>query len=392
MSVNGAGRNAVDRRRRHRVLFLTGLDLSRRDGQSIYALRTFDGIAGHPDLRATLLAPKPPDPGELLAVAARTGAKLSMVGVSYRTRSARQHLVVQLRLLIQGVALLWRGRQDAVVYSLRPYMIAPLVLAWLFRLRRILLVEGMEERNLGRLVGGRALRSVGYSVLQHNIRKADFIYAAYPEAQRWMVAARAPGATRVVPCGVDIDLFRPVRATESRAQLTVGYVGSFRHIHLVDVLLEAARDMPVGVILVGGVKESSVQELFSLPNVAYLGERPQAALPAMFSDCDVMWGVTALGHWGIPIKCFEYLACNKKVIYRDCPELQFITEEGFGYSMANPDVSATRELLGRLIEDRQNGSLADNTDARAYVGRNYSWDAFGRQVAADLGSHSRSRT
>jgi hypothetical protein len=64
-----------------------------------------------------------------------------------------------------------------------------------------------------------------------------------------------------------------------------------------------------------------------LPNLYFLGLKPQALLPSYLAHCDVTfipWKTNAITRATSPLKLYEYLAMHKPVVSPDLPHLHNI--------------------------------------------------------------------
>ena len=172
--------------------------------------------------------------------------------------------------------------------------------------------------------------------------------------------------------------------------LTIGYVGSFRKVHLVLDLLQASKNLNIAFLLIGDGSEKTIIESYvkenNMTNVDFLGSKEQSELIQYFAECDVMWAATNDKHWGIPIKCFEYLACNKKVIYTKKEDFVFIEKNNYGYGLDTTDVESIQNLLKRIMLDYDNGILEDNKNSRDYIVQHNDWHTFSKVIIEDINS------
>jgi hypothetical protein len=138
--------------------------------------------------------------------------------------------------------------------------------------------------------------------------------------------------------GADLRLFR--RALEPELDLPaelntipkprIGYYGA---LHKIDMLLveQCARQLPeCSFVFVGpingqqGIGYRATRATQELPNVFFLGARPQGQLPAYLKSFDVAWlpfKVNELTRSMCPIKMYEYLAAGKSVVSVYLPEI-----------------------------------------------------------------------
>lgn len=374
-----------------RIVYISVVDVSKKNGQGVYALESIKSIArNHHDTDHDLafVLPKPAN----LSVLQNDPLLHSHHFVFLRTKEKERQLVwhiwIQLSILFKLVFTL---RPDFIVYSLKPTMIGPWLYSKMFRAPVFLQVEGMAARRIRTLVRGWGV-AIGNFVLVSTIRDAAEVYPAYSSAKEWVDSLRQSRLSRILRCGVDSAVFvqKPSRATR---RLTIGYVGSFRKEHLLAELIAASRGLNLEIYLVGdGVERDRIQAYLDdhkQNNVHLLGPREQHQLPEFFAGCDVMWACIDIDHWAVPIKCAEYLACNKKVIVSERADFEFVTEREYGYVLRNTTSGDIRTLL-LTIQDAYNAAgIKDNLDSAAFVKANNDWSAFGRVILSDIISFAR---
>ncbi|MFC1896866.1 glycosyltransferase, partial [Thermodesulfobacteriota bacterium] len=188
----------------------------------------------------------------------------------------------------------------------------------------------------------------------------------------------APDAVGVVPCGVDLSLFRPVEKETARRKIGVDsterivlYVGRIVPLKGIERLLEAAaflrRQMDLRILIVGGdnglgsqpelerLKQVS-QELGIADRVIFAGRVKHEELPYYYSAADVF--VLPSYHESFGMAALESLACGTPVVAGRVGGLESIIQT---------------EEAGRLLSD-------------------FSPDSFGQSISEVLvESHSRSR-
>ncbi len=196
-------------------------------------------------------------------------------------------------------------------------------------------------------------------------------------------------AILVTPTGVDLDLFQGRRdATELRRRLglddrlIVGWVGSFRPFHALDIAVEGvAQVRDSALLLVGdGPERACIEQLARTRNVDVVttGTVPHADLPRYLDAMDVGLVVAADSetyHYS-PLKLAEYLAAGLPVVAPNVSQFCDRLVDGTEVLFVPPgDPSALADALARLRDDpdlRTRSSCA----ARAAAPQ-WSWD---RQV------------
>jgi D-inositol-3-phosphate glycosyltransferase len=163
------------------------------------------------------------------------------------------------------------------------------------------------------------------------LQKVDAIVAATADERMQIIRSCgvAPSRVEVVPCGVDLKLFRPHQRWYAREQFDLQqtqpvllFAGRLDPFKGPDLLLRASAMMQeeAQIVIVGG--ESGDKELVSLQKLAkelgvnqrvrFLGARPQQELPLLFSAADIT--VVPSYHESFGLVAIESLACGTPVV------------------------------------------------------------------------------
>ena len=214
------------------------------------------------------------------------------------------------------------------------------------------------------------------------ISSADRI-VAFSEHERDAIA-RLYDAGRdniaVIPCGVDVDRFRPVDAVEARGRLGLGdskvvlYVGRVEPLKGIDILLKAVAQLgqaeSVKTLIVGGDSEGDreVERLKSLadelgisPRVRFVGRVEQQELPAYYSAADVC--VVPSYYESFGLVALESMACGTPVVASRVGGLPTIVKDGVtGYLVPwrcpEPFADRLDILLSSAVVNRGMGQAA----------------------------------
>jgi glycosyltransferase involved in cell wall biosynthesis len=283
-------------------------------------------------------------PEEALAMASRPS-------LSPRTRGlwhdSLPHLV---KLAAKDGLSAWKAMRSRRAALDGPWRSADLAFVWQhhelfqmagFRLARaiarplVLFVDApiiWEERKWGarRPGWGRFLERTGE---KPQFRSADLVACVSEEVASEVVRRGAPPERVVVtPCSVDPQLFRPDssgKAVRERLGLgkafVVGWIGSFRRFHGIDLFLQAAasaqESIPdLALLLVGDGPERSrmtqLAETLGLRNVCFTGTVPYREIPAHIAAMDIALILDPADHsfHYSPLKLREYMACGQAVI------------------------------------------------------------------------------
>jgi len=285
---------------------------------------------------------------------------------------------------------------DVVVARMHPVLIAPAILASRYRKPYILLSRGTSYKNL-------RFSSVLRRIYKMNVRLADEVYTASQEIKHDTDKMRKEGQTeaKVFPNGINPELFEPLPKAEARGALelglrdgnfVVGFVGSMGPRHTVDRLIKSVRflddSIPIKLLLVGdGPKLEEYKKLAEesgLDDTAiFTGFVPHEQVHEYISACDITYGVTEQDS-ATPIKCFEYLACERPVIVRDIPELGFVAEEDVGTQIEEIDEREIADAIKKMYEKEESKRKEMGERGREYVLENHTWDRLVDMVLKDL--------
>jgi len=241
--------------------------------------------------------------------------------------------------------------------------------------------------------------------------QADLLVAATPleRAQMiWLYGAN-PARIRVVPCGVDIKLFKPIPPAEARARLglpsdhqMVLFVGRVEPLKGIDTLLRAmallVRDLPdwqrrLCVSIIGGdaaansaaVNEEMKRlkrlraELGISDLVVFLGAQDQDALNVYYSAAEVL--VMPSHYESFGMVALEAMACGTPVIASKVGGLAFTVQDGVtGFHVPDRDPEALAARISLTLRD---------PDLRHRLGQQaaqwaqrYNWPAVASQIVA----------
>ena len=243
---------------------------------------------------------------------------------------------------------------------------------------------------------------------------ADCLVAATPLERAQMVWLYGADACKimVVPCGVDLSLFRPVSQDEARRLLglpagrrVVLFVGRIEPLKGIDTLLRAmallaadgaSKQEDLSVIIVGGAPGAGAAQVRSELDrlqrlqaelgidhlVTFMGAQNQDTLVYYYSAADVT--VVPSHYESFGMVALEAMACGTPVIASKVGGLAFTVQDGqTGFLVPDRDP----ELLAAKIR-----SLLDDDDLRRRLGRQAEqWaDRFGWPAIADqiLGVYS----
>lgn len=241
----------------------------------------------------------------------------------------------------------------------------------------------------------------------HLLREADAIVAAtlLDRAQMRAHYLADPERVAVIPCGVDTATFRPLDQAEARQRLglpapptkLVLFVGRIEPLKGLDTLLRAMAllvpnaSSDTQLVVVGGdahAREDQwgaeerrlrgmVAELGLHDHVRFIGSRPQAQLPLLYSAADV---VAVPSHYeSFGLVALEAQACGTPVVASKIGGLTYTIRDGVsGFLVPWHDSAAFADRIGQLVEHE---GLREEMGAHAIANAQaYAWPHIADQV------------
>ncbi|HMQ31543.1 MAG TPA: glycosyltransferase family 4 protein [Chloroflexaceae bacterium] len=201
----------------------------------------------------------------------------------------------------------------------------------------------------------------------------------------------AQGRVFVIPNGVDPARFPPRRPAAARP-FTVGFVGTLKPWHGLDVLLDAfarlrARAPEARLLIVGDGPERGAVERRSASlgldgAVRLTGAVPPAAIPGLLREMDAATAPYPAAEqcYFSPLKLFEYMAAGLPVVASRVGQVAAVVEHGRSGLLCPPgDAGALAEALAMLRADP--GLRARlGAAARAEVMARHTWDAVAGRI------------
>jgi glycosyltransferase involved in cell wall biosynthesis len=199
-----------------------------------------------------------------------------------------------------------------------------------------------------------------------SLRRATLVAAGSEEVAEQVVRLGAEERrVLVTPTGVDLDLFPPDldgRTVRDRLGLgdrfVVGWAGSFRRFHSLDLAVEAVAQVDGAVLLLvgDGPERATIEQLARSRRVDVIttGTVAHPDLPAHLAAFDIALVQAAAGagfHYS-PLKLAEYLAAGRAVIAPDVPALAERFVDGTELVLVPPgDVEGLATALRSLRDD-----------------------------------------
>lgn len=200
----------------------------------------------------------------------------------------------------------------------------------------------------------------------------------------------------VIPNGVDTTLFRNYGDTKEELGIdgfVVGYVGVLREwVDLKPVFL-ALKDLDTEITMLVVGKEGRFDETVDLAKrcgvqmrVVFTGMVPYTQVPRYISAmnvCLIPFGRGAISENALPLKLFEYMACEKPVVSTELPGVKRVAGDGVMYA------ASANDYKERILELYDNGGLRHDMgkEGRRLVEAGYDWEKIvGRMEEVLLGA------
>lgn len=206
----------------------------------------------------------------------------------------------------------------------------------------------------------------------------------------------APEKIGVVPCGVNLDLFKAVDTSSARRQLNLNggrlvlFVGRLEPLKGIDRLLKAVayleKESALKVLVIGGDEYSRPelrrlkrlsQDLGIADSVSFLGSVAQQKLPLFYSAADVCVVPSYYETFGLV--ALESLACGTPVVAADVGALSSIIRHGeTGYLVAGNSPRRLAEKIELLFS--RNEALSRSAGYIRDSVLKFSWSNIARAV------------
>ncbi|HEU4419491.1 MAG TPA: glycosyltransferase family 4 protein [Planctomycetota bacterium] len=302
-------------------------------------------------------------------------------------------LLRALRRLWDNVALeqvlvehLSRRRPDLVYERLSPFAVAGAATARRLRCPHVLEVNAPLARE-GAKHRGQALPEAALLLERAAFAATSRIVAVSAELRDYLVADGVdPRKITVVPNGADVDAFAPegpaLPPSLDAACFVVGFVGSLKAWHGIDVLASAFRllavDSDMHLLVVGdGPMAGELERLDSaLPGrVTRVGMAPPGDVPAYLRRMHV--AVAPYPQldcfYFSPLKVLEYMASGRAIVASCIGQLQQLIRDGETGLLVEPGNAAELAAAVRRLRDDAELRVRLARGARSEVERRHTW-------------------
>lgn len=196
---------------------------------------------------------------------------------------------------------------------------------------------------------------------------------------------------RVIPVGVDMDVFTPLLAGQQPDPDSILYVGRIHETKGVDVLLRAMRLLverrpTVRLSLIGGsfyVQNNSrearlkrlAEELDLTHHVHFLGIQPPSQVAEAMRRSTLL--VLPSRRETLGAVLIEALACGTPVVATRCGGPEDVVTEAVGRLVPKEDPSSLADAMEEVLDRRQ---CYDPQVLRQYAAQNFSWQRVAEQT------------
>jgi len=373
------------------TVFVTVVDISMISGSGVATREIIRGLGTVLDDRLIVLCPEPADafPDRL------ERAVDEFIFLPGRTNpgSPRWHLQIEVSILRKLWAVLRKEDPSMVITRLSPSTVFPAPLCKLIGVPHILLIRGWVRRQdeYSETKFGRAVERLVWM----NVRLSTDVYVAFDELKTWVdpYRGRSQLPVETLSNAVDPLLFSSQPIMEARAELgfevdkfVVGFVGSLAPRHEVSTLLRAATRLEnVELLLVGdGELRTELDRLATdlgiQERVIFTGQVPHKKVPTYISAFDACYGAVSPEKASNPIKCYEYLACERPVITSQKSEFKFVSEIDAGEVIDSVTIDEVQNAIERLQQRSDADRLAAGERGRQYVCQHHTWEAVAERI------------
>lgn len=303
------------------------------------------------------------------------------------------HIIVQPIIIIKLIIGYRNYNPDAVVARYHITLLTPGIICLVLGKNYIILIRGRPFLGTSPLQYSLAVINIYINYIT-----SSKMVVAYEQVQRDLCELPFVSSDKIVisPNGVDVEKFQPNNSDEVRfkydipeSTFAIGLVANLQKWHMGKELIEAAEelidDIELHVLIVGDGPQREplvrmVQKKDLTENVTFTGYIDHSKVDEYMSACDVLFGVTPVGN---PIKCYEYLACERPIITRANPEFEFVDNEKLGVTVEEPDTKGIVDAIQKLYNKEEHERQQMGKRGRQYVLQHHTWDELAKDIIGD---------
>lgn len=282
-------------------------------------------------------------------------------------------------------AVIPRYRPDLLFERYSPFCAAGGIVARRLGVRHILNVHAPLARQ-GKEYRQQALQEAAEALEQAAYNFASLIVANSRELRDELLAdGVAANKIKVISNGVDVEMFRregPAHRQDLEGKIVIGFVGSLRPWHGVEILAEAFRELTddprLHLLIVGDGPKAEIFKTLAreLPGrVTLAGAVPQRVVANYTRAMDIAVAPypPLERFYFTPLKVLEYMACGRAIVAARIGQINGLIRDGETGLLVSPgDARALVEAIRRLVAD-QNLRQELGARAAAEARREHTW-------------------
>ncbi|MEP6902115.1 MAG: glycosyltransferase family 4 protein [Actinomycetota bacterium] len=195
----------------------------------------------------------------------------------------------------------------------------------------------------------------------------------------------------VIPNGVDVNVFTPLKNGERMNPNQILYVGLTRHVKGIDVLLQAmsqvVKEKPeLKLVIVGGginrnytAQEMELREMAKklglTENVEFAGLKTPPEVARYMRESALLVLPSRIETFGAVL--IEALACGTPVVATKCGGPEDVVNNQVGQLVPTEDVTALANAIVEVIGER---GKFNSQKLREYAVKNFAWEEIARQT------------
>ncbi len=316
-----------------------------------------------------------------------------LVLLPLRNKNYSGYLLHQFRLFFSLGIFFWRQRKKKVAMFIRYHdaMIAPLVLAFIFKIRfsmrtgPVLPSLASSNKNPGPIL----FNSIKW-VFGLFCSNASAIITVTENIKKGLLENYKldPDKIIVVPNAVDTDLFFPEPSDRNNWKLPenefiFGFVGTMDNTQGLDTIIQALgflkkkKEKVPRILMIGdgdyrSTLESMSEKLDVADSLTWTGNLPHDQVRSAINACDMMLAPVSIDDlkWrgSSSLKLWEYLACDKPVLSTKFSDFEFLEKFNLGKMVAEDNMESWAKAL--TLEGEKGGNLLHGEGKKFVTERN----------------------